>query len=98
MAQPAYRNPDRAGYLLDVQASIHDHFATKAVVPLFPLEELPEFATTLNPVLEVEGARVVMMTQGLAAVPYQLLKQPVVSPSNKRTEIVAALDLLFQGF
>lgn len=99
MAQFAvYRNPDGSGYLLNVQADINDHFATRVVVPLFPLEEIPEYAKTLNPVFEVEGSRVVMMTQGLAAVPAQILKQPVMSLQDNRPHIVAALDLLFQGF
>ena len=93
-----YRNPDGAGYLLNVQADVNDHFATRVVVPLFPLDDIPEFAKTLNPLFEVEGKPMVMMTQGLAAVPFQLLKQSVVSLEGKRAEIVAALDLLFQGF
>ena len=93
-----YRNPDGVGYLLNVQADVNDHFATRVVVPLFPLDDIPEFAKTLNPLFEVEGKPMVMMTQGLAAVPFQLLKQSVVSLEGKRAEIVAALDLLFQGF
>jgi toxin CcdB len=52
----------------------------------------------LNPVFEVEGRSVVMVTQGMAAVPVQMLKQPVMSLDERRAEIVAALDLLFQGF
>jgi len=93
-----YRNPDGAAYLLNVQADVNDHFSTRVVIPLFLVDEISEFARTLNPVFEVEGNRVVMMTQGLAAVPSLLLKQPIMSLENKRTEIVAALDLLFQGF
>lgn len=93
-----YGNPDGAGYLLNVQADINGHFATRVVVPLFLVDEVPEFARTLNPVFEIEGTRVVMMTQGLAAIPSMLLRQPIMSLDNKRTEIVAALDLLFQGF
>lgn len=93
-----YRNPDGPGYWLNVQANINDHFATRVVVPLFSLETIPEFAKTLNPVFDIEEDRVVMVTQALAAVPSQLLKQPVVSLEGKRAEIVAALDLLFQGF
>ena len=49
-------------------------------------------------VFEVEGEYVVMLTQGLAAVPCQLLKRPIGSFAEKRAEIVSALDLLFQGF
>jgi toxin CcdB len=62
------------------------------------LEDIPEYARTLNPVFDIGGKRVVMMTQGMAAVPCQLLKQPVTSLAHRHTEIVAALDLLFQGF
>ena len=99
MAQfTVYRNPENAGYLLNVQADVNDNFATRVVVPLFPVGEIAEFARTLNPVFAVEGNRVVMMTQGLAAVPSPLLKQSVMSLESKRSEIVAALDLLFQGF
>jgi len=93
-----YRNPDGAGYLLDLQAEVNSHFSTRVVAPLLPLDEIPEYAKTLNPVFEVEGKRVVMMTQGLAAVPYQILRQPVASLNGSWTDIVAALDLLFQGF
>ena len=93
-----YRNPGAAGYLLNVQADVNDHFVTRVVVPLFLADEISEFARTLNPVFDVEGNRVVMMTQGLAAVPSMLLRQPIMSLENQRAEIVAALDLLFQGF
>ena len=93
-----YRNPDGAGYLLDLQAEVNSHFSTRVVAPLLPLDEIPEYAKMLNPVFEVEGKRVVMMTQGLAAVPYQILRQPVASLNGSWTDIVAALDLLFQGF
>ncbi|MCK6396161.1 CcdB family protein [Zoogloea sp.] len=93
-----YKNPEGRGYLLDLQAGINSHFSTRVVAPLFLLEEIPVFAKGLNPVFEVEGQRVVMMTQGMAAVPVQMLKQPVMSLADRRVEIVAALDLLFQGF
>lgn len=93
-----YRNPEGAGYLLDVQADVNSHFATRVVVPLIAREEIPEVAKILNPVFEVEGGSVVMLTQGLAAVPCQLLKRPIGSIAEKRAEIVSALDLLFQGF
>lgn len=93
-----YRNPEGPGYLLDLLADINSHFATRVVAPLLPQEEIPVYAQALNPVFEVEGKRVVMTTQGMAAVPLQLLKHPVISLDDQRTEIVAAIDLLFQGF
>ncbi|MBP8922852.1 MAG: CcdB family protein [Thauera sp.] len=93
-----YQNPDGPGYLLDLQADINSHFATRVVAPLLPVEEVPFYASALNPVFEIEGARVVMATQGMAAVPLAILKHPVCSLEDRQTEIVAAIDLLFQGF
>lgn len=93
-----YRNPDGPGYLLDLQADIHRHFASRVVAPLLPATDIPEYAKALNPVFEIEGEPFIMATQGMAAVPLALLKQPVLSLESRRTEITAALDLLFQGF
>lgn len=98
MAQyTVYRNIDGPGYLLDVQADIISPFSTRVVVPLVAQAEIPEYAQTLNPVFEIEGELLVMATQGLASVPGQILKRPVASLVDKRTEIVQALDILFQG-
>lgn len=36
---------------------------------MFLLDEIPVFAKGLNPVFEVEGRSVVMVTQGMAAAP-----------------------------
>ncbi len=94
----AYRNPSGKGYLLDLQAEINSHFVTRVVAPLLPVEDIPEFAKSLNPVFEIEGAKVVMATQGMAAVPVAILKHPVCSLEDQRAAIVAAIDLLFQGF
>ena len=93
-----YKNPDGAGYILDVQVEINSHFTTRVVVPLLVLEDIPVHAKILNPVFEIEGESVVMVTLGLAAVPCQILKRPAGSLAGNRAEIVSALDLLFQGF
>jgi toxin CcdB len=93
-----HKNPSGNGYLLNLQADIHSHFVTRVVAPLLPLNDVPDYASALNPVFEIEGAMYVMATQGMAAVPLQILKHPVMSLEHKRAEIVAALDLLFQGF
>ena len=77
-----YQNPNGKGYLLDLQANINIHF----------------YASTLNPLFEIDGAGFIMATQGMAAVPLSLLKIPVLSLEHKQVEIVSAIDLLFQGF
>lgn len=93
-----YRNPDGEGHLLDVQANLLDDLNTRMVVPLLPLRSAPKPAKTLNPVFEIAGDSVVMVTQFMASVPATLLKSPEFSLEASRNEITAALDLLFQGF
>lgn len=93
-----YPNPGGAGYLLDVQAEVHGLLNTRIVVPLLPLAIAPTPARTLNPLFELNGDTVSMVTQYMAAVPVALLKGKIASVEDRRTEIVAALDLLLQGF
>ena len=92
------KNPDGVGYLLDVQADLLDHLNTRVVVPLLPLELAPIPAKTLNPVFNVEGTPVSMVTQFMAAVPVKMLKTTLLSLESDRNDITAALDLLFQGY
>ena len=93
-----YPNPEGAGYLLDVQADLLKHLNTRAVVPLLPAAAAPQAAAMLNPVFQIEGTAVVMVTQFMAAVPAALLKTPIMSLERSRNEITTALDFLFQGF
>ena len=93
-----YPSPGGAGYLLDVQAEVHGLLNTRIVIPLLPLAIAPTPARTLNPLFELNGDTVSMVTQYMAAVPVALLKGKIASVEDRRTEIVAALDLLLQGF
>lgn len=93
-----YRNPAGPGYLMDVQADVLSHLNTRMVVPLLPLDVAPMPAKTLNPLLEVEGATYSMVTQFMAAIPAKALKGAVMNAGDRHDEVVAAMDLLFQGF
>ena len=93
-----FANPDGAGYLLVVQSGILDHLNTRVVVPLLPQSQAPLPARTLNPVVDIGSDSVVMVTQFMAAVPCTLLKQPLTTLESRRDDIVAAIDLLMQGF
>ena len=93
-----YPNPGGAGYLLDVQAEVHGLLNTRIVDPLLPLAISPTPARTLNPLFELNGETVSMVTQYMAAVPVALLKGKLPASKTAITEIVAALDLLLQGF
>ena len=77
----AYRNPDRDGWLLDVQADLLSHLSTRVVVPLLPEDapDAPKPARDLNLVVEIEGRRYVVMTQWMSAMPKSLLRGGGVS-------------------
>lgn len=93
-----FRSPEGEGYLLDLQADLLDHLNTRIVVPLLPVAAAPVPARILNPVFRVEEQDVVMVTQFMAAVPAAMLRQPVGTLAALRDDIVAAVDLLMQGF
>ena len=93
-----YANPAGTGYVADVQADAMSHFNTRMVIPLLPLDEAPLPARILNPVFDLPSGRHALVTQYMAAIPAKFLKVPVASIEDRRDEIVAAIDLLFQGF
>jgi toxin CcdB len=85
------------GYLLDCQADVLGHLDTRVVVPLLPAAGLP-VATRLNPIFEVEAAKVVMSTQLIFAIPVQHLDRRIASLPDHHAEIVNALDMLLTGY
>lgn len=91
-------NPAGQGYLINVQADSMRHFNTRVVIPLLPIAEAPKPAKTLNPLFDIDGERYSMVTQYMAAVPVKELNNAVFSVSHRHDEIVAAIDLLLQGF
>jgi toxin CcdB len=83
-------------YLLDLQADLLEHFATRIVVPLM-VEGSIDRVGRLHPVFEVEGIRVVMATDRLAAIPRRELGIAVGSLANKHSDIINAIDVLWSG-
>jgi toxin CcdB len=98
-----YRNLNPASraripYLLDVQSDLLDRLATRVVVPLCKPEVLKEkLAERLNPVFEIEGKKVAMLTPELAGVPMKILGDAIDNLANHRNAIVGALDLVVSG-
>lgn len=104
MAQfDVYRNPNpatrsRVPFLLDVQAPILEPLATRIVVPLCRPEAVGgKPAEKLNPQFELEGRKLVMLTQELAGIPRKALGERAGSLASERGEIIAALDFAFTG-
>ncbi len=92
-----YRRTDRR-YLLDCQADLLTYLSTRFVVPLSPASRVPKPAARLNPVFEIDGHTLVMMTQLAAAVPVRDLGKRIASVAHRDTEIGNALDMLLVGF
>ena len=92
-----FRNPAGGGFLLDVQADALDALNSRVVVPLLPVRDAPKPAGRLNPVFDVEGQRVVMVTQFIAAIAVFHLGSHVLSLTDEGVAITNALDLLLTG-
>jgi toxin CcdB len=84
-------------YLLDAQAELLDVLATRLVIPLYSTATMPKPARHLNPVIEINGEKLVLSTAELAGVSISMLREPVSNAENYRDEIIAALDFVFTG-
>ena len=84
--------------MLDVQSNFLDHLDTRVVVPLYPVDNVPAAVKRLHPVFMIDGRRYVLATPLLAAVPSSILGDRKGSLDHHHDDIVAALDMLFQGF
>ncbi len=93
-----YRIADTSDYLLDVQSDFLSYLNTRIVVPLLRPEHAPQAAKHLNPSFEIEGEKVIMVTQFLAAVPKSTLHTSAGHLADHHDEIVRAIDFLMQGF
>lgn len=87
-----------AGFLLDVQADLIARLNTGVVVPLLPQDAAPTPADRLNPVFEVQGSKVTMATQFMAAVPQSELTMLVASLGRESDAISSAIDFLHHGW
>ena len=82
-------------YLLDIQADLLGSLSTRVVVPLVRQEKNIQH---LNPIFEINGESVVMLTQELSGIEQSALGEKVWSLKEQRSEIIAALDFLVSGF
>ncbi|KAE8761244.1 plasmid maintenance protein CcdB [Paraburkholderia madseniana] len=92
-----YPHPDNRGYLLNIQADSMGHLGSKVVIPLLQASEYRLPASRLNPQFEILGKQYVLLTQSMGAMPVKLLNQAVCNLSDRAHEIVAAIDVLFNG-
>ncbi len=95
-----YRNPRGGAYplVLDLQADVVGRLATRIVAPLMTLKRYgAKPITRLNPMVSIDETEYVIVFQELAAVPASALGELVTSLASRRTDLIAAIDLLFTG-
>ncbi|PWJ91822.1 toxin CcdB [Mesorhizobium loti] len=93
-----YRNAEGSGYLLDVQSDLLEGLTTRVVIPLMPPDIAPVPGRRLNPTFAIDGRNHVMVTQFMSALMASELPDAEGNLSRHHDDIVAALDMLFQGF
>lgn len=90
--------PDGEGYWVDCQTEWMDHFDTRFVIPLLPIEKAPQpSAAQLNSHFDIKGKRHALLTQFAGTVPAYELESTVGSLEPHRYTIIKALDFLITG-
>ena len=85
-------------FLLDVQTDLLGELGTRVVVPMCSASSMKgKLVRNLMPTFAIEGKQYAMLTPQLAGLSTKLLGPKVAELSDKRAEIVAALDLLITG-
>lgn len=96
-----FRNPrdkTRFPLLLVAQHDLLEELPVRVVIPLTPQRTFGDRPVKrLNPVFEIDGTPMVMLTQLLGAVATSSLKRPIANLAAKRGEILGALDIVFTG-
>jgi toxin CcdB len=80
-----------------VQSDLLGHLATRAVVPLLPLDDFPAPIRDLNPVFEIDGVRHVFAPQSIATVPLKALGSAKLSLDREYDLLTRAIDILLIG-
>lgn len=92
-----YDGRGTAPYLLDCQADLLSDLNTRLVVPLLLEGDAPRPATRLNPIFEIQGRQVVMVTQFAAAIATADMGERVASLAGQQDRILNAIDMLISG-
>lgn len=84
--------------LLDCQTDFLSSIETRLVAPLVPADGHKSNLPWLNPIFEVAGIRVMMMTTLLVGIPKAELGTSVASLAEHQDTIMNAIDMLLSGF
>ena len=85
-------------YLVDNQADFLGSLPTRLVIPLLPAAAIPSPIERLHLRVTVDGCELILAVNPMASVRRDQLGPRVGSVADRRSEIVAAVDFLQQGF
>lgn len=80
--------------VVDCQADFLKNIGTRFVVPLLPRGEGPAPNARINPEFEVEGERLVFVTQLAATLRTSELRSRVTSLAEEDDQVIGAIDVL----
>jgi toxin CcdB len=84
-------------FVVVLQSDFVDRGREQIVAPLVPRKSLPAIAGRLTPIVIVDSSEHVVLVPALAGVRRRDLEVRVTSLAAARTEVLAAIDLLFFG-
>jgi toxin CcdB len=81
--------------------ALQSHFAQDArgqiVAPVVPLRLIPKVISRLTPIVALDGAEHMVLVPALTGMSVRDLKECHASLASARSELLAAIDLLFFG-
>ncbi len=90
---------DRYPFILDIQSPLLDSLETRLVIPLMTQTIFSaKPITNLMPLTTIKNKSYVVLTSQMAAINKKQLGNMIQDLSNKRNEIISAIDFLITGF
>lgn len=98
MARFSVHDLSGGGRVVNLQSDFLDWTETRVVAPLVPVDQGPPPAKILNPVVDMDGRRFILVMQSMAAVRVGSLGPVVGDLTEHQDAITRAVNMVFQGF
>ncbi len=86
-------------YLINVQSTLLDDLETRLVIPLTPISTYSgKPIKELNPIVEIKGKELIVLTQQMAAIRKSDLGSFVCDIASCRQKVLSSIDFLITGF